>query len=445
MNFIIVINNLEMNKYNYQYRWNMLTFCIWIPMGNYYNYDIPTSLYNSFKSYLSPILSDNQFEFYYGLLFSLTSFVNIFTPFISGKLRDQYGNRIALFVLLFLVSLGQFIFIQGFIHYNLYYIIIGRILISIGIEPCGAIQTSLLSQYFKFDHIALVVGLCELFASFGTISVMYFAPKLAAQYNLIFAIQSGSFAIAMSVVCCIITIVYDINAEYVQQENSIQNVEISKQIIKQENFPFIYWMIIIYNMLLFGSLLTFSNFSVGILTERWYTDNESAEEMAGKMMAIMWGISSFLTPVFGFLIDKYKNRSIFNICASCLGFLGLVQLWYYAPFLAINLLGISYAIMCASVWSSIVYIIDETNLGTGYAYLLSSCNFLLSILPLSISLIKIRTASFFISVMMLAVLIFITVLLGIYIYFLDNQENNILDGKILSTNKSYEQLEQDEI
>lgn len=63
----------------------MLSFCIWIPMGNYYNYDIPTSLYNSFKTYLGSILSENEFEFYFGLLFSLTSFVNIFTPFISGS------------------------------------------------------------------------------------------------------------------------------------------------------------------------------------------------------------------------------------------------------------------------------------------------------------------------------------------------------------------------
>jgi hypothetical protein len=53
-------------------------------MGNYYNYDIPTSLYNSFKTHLSSILTENEFEFYYGLLFSLTSFVNIFTPFMSG-------------------------------------------------------------------------------------------------------------------------------------------------------------------------------------------------------------------------------------------------------------------------------------------------------------------------------------------------------------------------
>ncbi|CAD8098774.1 unnamed protein product [Paramecium sonneborni] len=379
------------------------------------------------------------------LIYSLLLLVEVNNHQISQELRDQYGNRIALFVLLFLVSLGQFMFIQGFIHYNLYYIIIGRILISIGIEPCGAIQTSLLSQYFKFDHLALVVGLCELFASFGTISVMYLAPKLASQYNLIFAIQSGSFAIAMSVVCCIITIVYDINAENVQQENEIQNTEIINKNNQKEDFPFIYWIIIIYNMLLFGSLLTFSNFSVGILSERWYIDDEQAEEKTGQMMAIMWGISSILTPFFGYLIDKYKNRSLFNIGASCLGFLGLMQIWYYAPFLAINLLGISYAIMCASVWSSIVYVIDETNLGQGYAYLLSSCNFLLSILPLTISLIKIKTASFFISVIMLAILLFITILLGIYIYFLDNQQNNILDGQIQLTQNSYEQLKQDEI
>lgn len=81
-------------------------------------------------------------------------------------------------------------------------------------------------------------------------------------------------------------------------------------------------------MLLYGSLLTFSNFSVGILTERWYTDNESAEEMAGKMMAIMWGISSFLTPVFGFLIDKYKNRSIFVNLLNIIEYLCFMS-WFF--------------------------------------------------------------------------------------------------------------------
>ncbi|CAK74537.1 unnamed protein product (macronuclear) [Paramecium tetraurelia] len=432
-----------MNKYNYQYRWSMLTFCIWIPMGNYYNYDIPTSLYNSFKSYLAPILSDNQFEFYYGLLFSITSFVNIFTPFISGSTISSNQLRIKRLIwkqnclIRFVISS-----LFGIIHLHPRLHSLQPILYHNWSNPHHHPNQS---AFLILQIRPYFVGLCELFASFGTISVMYFAPKLAAQYDLIFAIQSGSFAIAMSVVCCIITIVYDLNAEYVQQENQIQNVEVSKQMKAQDHFPFIYWMIILYNMLLFGSLLTFSNFSVGILTERWYADDESAEEKAGKLMAIMWAISSFLTPVFGYLIDKYKNRAIFNICASCLGCFGLVQLWYYAPFIAINLLGISYAIMCASVWSSIVYIIDEASLGTGYAYLLSSCNFLLSILPLSISLIKIRTASFFISVMMLAVLIFITVLLGIYIYIVDNQENNSLDGKILPINQSYDQLEQEEI
>lgn len=64
-------------------------------------------------------------------------------------------------------------------------------------------------------------------------------------------------------------------------------------------------------MILFSTLLTFSNFSVGIMTERWYNNDENAEEKIGQMMGIMWGISSFLTPVFGYILDKYRKRSIF--------------------------------------------------------------------------------------------------------------------------------------
>lgn len=34
-------------------------------------------------------------------------------------------------------------------------------------------------------------------------------------------------------------------------------------------------------MILFSTLLTFSNFSVGIMTERWYNNDENAEEKIG--------------------------------------------------------------------------------------------------------------------------------------------------------------------
>jgi hypothetical protein len=37
----------------------MLMFCVWISMGNYYNYDIPTALRNSFKEYFSSMFSEN--------------------------------------------------------------------------------------------------------------------------------------------------------------------------------------------------------------------------------------------------------------------------------------------------------------------------------------------------------------------------------------------------
>jgi hypothetical protein len=58
-------------------------------------------------------------------------------------------------------------------------------------------------------------------------------------------------------------------------------------------------------------LLTFSNFSIGVLSERYFANNSDAEEKAAELMAIVWAVSSFLFPLFGLLIDRYQNRSKF--------------------------------------------------------------------------------------------------------------------------------------
>lgn len=54
-------------------------------MGNYYNFDIPSALHNSFKSYFFDLSSD-EFEFYFGLILSITTFSSIISPiFMGGK------------------------------------------------------------------------------------------------------------------------------------------------------------------------------------------------------------------------------------------------------------------------------------------------------------------------------------------------------------------------
>ena len=74
-----------LNKCQYKYRWGVLGFCVWLVLGAFYCFDIPTSLHNTLWHHFSDIMTPESFELHYGGLYSLYSFANIFLPFISGS------------------------------------------------------------------------------------------------------------------------------------------------------------------------------------------------------------------------------------------------------------------------------------------------------------------------------------------------------------------------
>ena len=56
--------------------------------------------------------------------------------------------------------------------------------------------------------------------------------------------------------------------------------------------------------MIYATVLTFISVSIGLLTERWYDNDQTVEPYIGKMMAFTMIISAILTPIFGLLIDK---------------------------------------------------------------------------------------------------------------------------------------------
>lgn len=66
----------------------------------------------------------------------------------------------------------------------------------------------------------------------------------------------------------------------------------------------------IYFGLNYSSVLGFINISVGFLTERWLGEDEGSDIKAAEMVAIMWLITGFFTPIFGFIADNFGNRAL---------------------------------------------------------------------------------------------------------------------------------------
>lgn len=47
-----------LNKCHYNNRWGLLGFCVWIVLGSYYCFDIPTALHNSLKNHFTGVMND---------------------------------------------------------------------------------------------------------------------------------------------------------------------------------------------------------------------------------------------------------------------------------------------------------------------------------------------------------------------------------------------------
>ena len=79
-----------LNKGHFKYRWFLLGFCIWIVAGAFFCFDVPAALHNTLKSHFSDVLSEGEFEIYFGGLYSIYSFANIFLPFVTGSIYLLY-------------------------------------------------------------------------------------------------------------------------------------------------------------------------------------------------------------------------------------------------------------------------------------------------------------------------------------------------------------------
>ena len=65
--------------------------------------------------------------------------------------------------------------------------------------------------------------------------------------------------------------------------------------------------------LIYTSVLSFTNVSVGLLSERWLEDDGNQELVAGRMVGIVWLIAGIFTPIFGYGIDIIGRRGLIVI------------------------------------------------------------------------------------------------------------------------------------
>ena len=151
-------------------------------MGDYYCFDTPGAMHNHLQSRFAPITGENNFEYFYQLLYSVYSLPNIILPMIGGILIFKFGYRSMFLIFGFCVLIGQFIFSIGCSSKSIYLMILGRVIFGIGGESLNTTQYAIIVQWFGADELAFALGICLSLARLGSALNDIISPRIATVF-----------------------------------------------------------------------------------------------------------------------------------------------------------------------------------------------------------------------------------------------------------------------
>ena len=96
-----------------------------------------------------------DFEYYFGLMYSLYNVPNIFMPIIGGILAAKFGSHSMYLVFSILIVIGQFILCMGCSYNSMAIFLIGRTIYGLGSECISITQISILVKWFGRSELGL--------------------------------------------------------------------------------------------------------------------------------------------------------------------------------------------------------------------------------------------------------------------------------------------------
>lgn len=114
------------------------------------------------------------------------------------------------------------------------------------------------------------------------------------------------------------------------------------------------------------SYLSFNMFISSIIIEDHLPKSNSIEinqEIAGRLIAIPFLISTIFSPLTGIYVDTYGQRLNLLFLSIFLMFAGYVQLLYFYPLVSMAFIGISLTIFSTVLWATTCFLVNYNSLG----------------------------------------------------------------------------------
>ena len=349
----------------------------------------------------------------YGFFSGAGSFINVFLLmlFFSGIILDKMGIRFTGTLACSLMVLGTLIKyyavtadLDDTIHYSLFAIrlppsvamaSLGFAIFGVGYEMTGITVSKAMVRWFTGHELALAMGLQLAMARFGTAAALSISAPIARHFTLsaplLVALAFLIIGLLAFLVFCVMDCRLDKGLQFTVVNKEEDDFRWSDILVTLRNPGF--WLITLFCVLFYSAVSPFLKFSTKLMVMKYGVD----PDLAGFFSSIAPFGTILMTPLFGFVYDKYgKGVTLVIIGALMLtavhfGFSLPTSLFtnHYSLFtpsaIAIALmvvLSIGYSLAPAALWPCVPKIIPLKCLGTAYSMIFFIQNFGRAIIPM---------------------------------------------------------------
>lgn len=432
-------------------RWVILLLSSFSAFGAYYCIDNVSVLHDSLKTHLNT-LNENNFEYYFSLLYSVYNIPNIILPLIGGILMIKFGMNI-LFVLigLFLI-IGQFLFALGCSYKTIHLMLVGRVFFGFGGEIINLIQNCMMMKWFKKSELSFPFGIAITVSRLGSVLNAIISPRISSKSeDPSMALWAGEGIVVFSFICSLVLIFIDKYIDNVNIHTNDETTEDDEEVDLKSmfNFSYLLWLIILCCLIFYAGFIPFNNIASGYLTNKFKNmPKKDSENLAGSYIAIPFFISTFMVPLFGILIDKIGKRSYFIIASSLLGMLAFISLEVFDPLVGMILIGITYSLFASVLWPTISIITSKKLAGLAFGVASSIQNFGLALIPILVASLITNYKSYDYAIAFFVIVNVVAFVISIIIIIEDSRLKGIINNnkfkEEFSLGKDDENKEDDE-
>ncbi len=350
-------------------------------------------------------LSDLQ----YNSLYSIYSFPNMVLPLVGGLIIDKMGVSVGTFVFSSILILGQAIFMLGGIYETYWIMMLGRFVFGLGGECLVVSQSTVISQWFKANEIALALGLNITASRLGSsvnsaLTPILYASQKDGAHPFFLPTLVGLIACVLSWFAGLGMIYMDRESD--RREGKLREDKMTSSIMEDneqvrlsdlKNFSGQFWILVLTCALIYGSFFSFN----GNANDLLHTMYGISTDKAGIYLLTINLSASIITPMFGAIVDKFGRRVIMMLFSIALFMMALVVICVIPkdcgpviPLIPLIMTGIFYATYAAIFWPCIPVVVEPKMCGTAFGVVNSIQNVNLAITPLIFGTIKNATKDY---------------------------------------------------